>query len=143
MPLRLLVLALLVLSACAPGPAAKDRWPASKDKTVWKAGEFLIASGVGKPDPKAAGQTQRRSTSRDAAILDGRARLQDYLKRIMVADGVSVGERATEDEGWRKRLESATVGLEVAETKWDEEDTAAVILRVERAVVDRALGLDQ
>lgn len=141
--LRWTLAALLGLSAgCAGAPSEKERWPTSRDETVWRAGEFLIASGVGKPDPQAQGRTQRRSTSRDAAILDGRARLLDYLKRIMLAGGVSVGERATEDEGWRKRLESASIGLEVAETKWDEEDTAAVVLRVERANVDRALGLD-
>ncbi|MBI4349277.1 MAG: hypothetical protein HY553_20735 [Elusimicrobia bacterium] len=130
----------LLLLGCAAGQP-RERWPDSPDGTVSRVGSYLQASGVGKPDPLADGKTQRRSTSRDAAILDARGRLIDYLKRIMIAEGVSAGERATEDEGWRRRLDQAATGIEVTETRWDDADTAVVVLRVERASVERALGL--
>lgn len=140
---RLLVAGLLLASACAALPERDERWPESPDGSVARHGAFFLISAAGAPDAKATSTTQRRSTSRDAAILEARARLFDYLRRIMIGKGVSVGERATEDEGWRKRLESAMSGVEVAETKWDEDDRAAVVLRVEKAAVEQALGLDE
>lgn len=134
-----------LLAACAStgSSPANDPWPVPRDAAIVLQGEFLLVSGVGKADPQAQSQTQRRSTSRDAAILDARARLLDHLRRIMLADGVSVGERATEDAGWRKKLNDAAAGIEVASTQWDNGDAAVVTLRVEKASVNRALGLDE
>ena len=103
----------------------------------------MLVSGVGKADPALTNKTQRRSTSRDAAILDARARLLDYLKRIMLPSGASIGERATEDEDWRKKLEASAAGIEVAETRWDDGDAAVVTLRVERSAISRALELGE
>lgn len=134
---------LAAFAACASLPGEDDAWPNSPDESVSRHGGFLLASAPGLPDPKAQAKTQRRSTSRDAAILEARARLHKYLQRIMIGKGVSVGERASEDEGWRRKLDAAVSGVEVAETRWDDEDRAAVVLRVEKAVVRRALGLDR
>lgn len=141
---RLLAAGFVFASACAASPErGDDRWPESPDGSVSRHGAFFLVSAAGAPDAKAKSTTQRRSTSRDAAILEARAKLFDYLRRIMIGKGVSVGERATEDEAWRKKLEAAMSGVEVAETRWDEDDRAAVVLRAEKAAVEHALGLDE
>ncbi|MBI4423134.1 MAG: hypothetical protein HY554_05375 [Elusimicrobia bacterium] len=138
--------ALSFIAALAAGcaPAAGPRpgpWPAANDRVSTRGGT-LDATGIGQPDPKAVSQTQRRSTSRDAAILDARTHLLGFLQRIMLPSGVSVGERATEDAAWRGRLEAALSGVEVRKTRWSADDAATVVLSAEKTAVLRALELE-
>lgn len=120
-------------------PAGFD-WPKPGDANVASAGGYIQVTGVGKADPKLPSETQRRSVSRDAAILDARARLETYLSRVMLPGQTSVGERASADKSWRKKLDEALTAIDIAETKWDG-DVAAVVLRTEKAQVLRTFDL--
>jgi len=134
----------LAAAGCAAGIAApvKDPWPRFPDASFTWVGSYLQVTGAGKPDARDAGATQRRATSRDAAILDARARLYAYLQRMMAPGGSSVGELATSDPGWKRRLDAAISTMEIAQTTWAEDDAAAVVVRADKAGLAGALGLD-
>lgn len=132
---------LWLLGGCAAiEPVDRSIWPDAGER-IMHAGAFLQVTGVGKPDPKTGSKTQRRSTSRDAAILDARLRLREFVERVQVGGG-SAGQRAAEDPAWSKRIDAATLGFEVAETRWDDSDVAAVVIWQEKAAIERALGIE-
>lgn len=142
--MRVALFAILAgLAGCAAlAPTGSKVWPKLPEERFAFVGGYLQVTGVGRADPKLGNATQRRSTSRDAGILDARARLSDYVQRLMVS-GMSIGERATADAGWRRKLDQALGAMEIAETRWDDDDTAAVVVRAEKSAILNALDLTE
>lgn len=143
-PMRPLLCLALAAAGCAAAiaPPAKDPWPRFPDASFAWVGGYLQVTGVGKPGAQDEGPSQRRSASRDAAILDARARLHAYLQRLMAPGGSSVGELATGDPAWKRRLDAAVSTMEIAGTTWTEGDAAAVVARAEKAALTAALGFE-
>ncbi len=143
--IRPLLLSPLLFWGCAPlqGPddSAAVAGPTQvKAPGVRRVGVYLEAVGRGRPDPSLPLETQRRSGSRDAAILDARGRLSEYLRRLP-ADGKTVGQKADAEAAWRERLQKALAVAEILETRWNDDGTATARLRAEESTILEVLGV--
>lgn len=130
------------LTACQAAFApARPRWPAFPDGHFMHVGQFIQVTGIGRPSKPALSQTQERSEARDAALVDAWARLKAYLESLPAEDGGSVARAARADAALAKGLESAIYKAEVVSTRY-EGSTAAVVVRVDKAVLNRVLGME-
>lgn len=107
-----------------------------------KTGSLIQVTGVAKADPKLAGNTQRKSDSRDRALKEAWRRLEDYIKSLPTPDYKTVGELCAASPEARTRLDALLYSLLPVSTRWEEDGTAAVVIRVDRARIVSAFGLE-
>lgn len=129
--------------ACAsPAPQPEQAEASPVPGKVARSDGQLQVAAKGWPDQLADSQTQRRATSRDAAISEARGKLVAYAKRLKTSSGATVGQRAAKDAAFESRLQTWAAGLPVAQTHWDVDDSAVVVLRADEASLRAVLGLE-
>ena len=145
-PSRVLPAVMLLALACACARQAPVRVPEGPPPPpaagkVLRSGGFLEATARGFPDPMAGEQTQRRSTSRDAAIFEARRLLVGFVKKMKAPYGGTVGRRAERDGLYAQRLNTWAEGAPVTQTRWDDDDSAVATVTAEESALRVTLDL--
>lgn len=138
-----LFVSLVCLGACAAGlkTAVKDGKLAPSFNDTLLTGDYLWVRGLGAANPAHTSDSQRRIMSREAAIAHAYQRASEVLygaqldSHVQVVDAVSVGST----------VETSAQGLiqqmELVSTEYLEDGGCSVIMRLNRAALQRA-GID-
>lgn len=135
------LLAVGLLGCAAAFAPARPSWPALPDGHFMHVGEFLQVTGTGRPARPTANETQARSEARDAALLDAWGRLRAYLDALPMEGGGTAGGAAGGNTTLAKSLERLVFAAQVVSTTWDG-PTAAVVVRIDKAAINAALGTE-
>jgi len=101
---------------------------------------YFEAIGIGAADSTLTNATQRKATSRDAAIVQAQYEMLSYIKGVQLEGGHTV-ERAIEtDSKLETYLKEMIRGSEVVKTEWTKDDGCVVRLRLDKKKLD-ASGL--
>jgi hypothetical protein len=76
--------------------------------------------------------TQRKATSRNAAIVQAQYEMLSIIKGVELEGGIAV-ERAMEtDSELNTRINAVIKGADVVKTEWTEDDGCVVTLRIDK-----------
>ena len=126
---------------CSAFTPARPFWPPMPEGHFMKTGTLIQVTGVAKPDPKLATETQRKSDSRDRALKDAWRRLEDYLKTLPPPDYKTLADSCRTSPEVQARMDALLFSLLPVSSHWDEDGTAAGVIRVDRARVVSTFGL--
>jgi hypothetical protein len=93
---------------------------------------YIEAIGIGAADSKMANNTQRRATSRDAAIVQAQYEMLSVIKGLRLEGGVVVEKAMETDSKLTTRIDEAIKGAEVVKTEWTNDDGCLVTLRLDK-----------
>jgi len=104
-------------------------------------GDYIEAMGIGATDPGLANATQRKATSRNAAMVDAQYQLVAKIKGVTIEGGITV-ERAMETSSRiTASVNNMVKGAEVTRLEWANDDGCIATMRLSRKAVEQELGL--
>jgi len=102
---------------------------------------YIEAIGIGAADSSLTNSTQRRATSRNAAIVAAQYEMLSMVKGIEVEGGIRV-ERAIEtDSVLQTKIDAAIRGAEIIKTEWTNDDGCVVTIRITRKRLSDMMGI--
>ena len=94
--------------------------------------------GIGAADSTLTNNTQRRATSRDAAIVQAQYEMLSYVKGVQLEGGITVEKAMETDSKVESYLKEVIKGAEVVKTEWTNDDGCVVTLRLDKKKIEDA-----
>ncbi len=103
--------------------------------------KYIETLGIGAADSKLDNTTQRRATSRDAAIVQAQYEMLSIVKGVELEGGVMV-EKAMETNSKLETTVKDTIrGAQVIKTEWTSDDGCVVTLRLDKKRLETQMGV--
>ncbi len=132
----------LVISGCASKESYVKKGELQRtldQESVQK--KYLEAIGIGAADATLTNSTQRRATSRNAAIVAAQYEMLSMVKGIDLEGGIRV-ERAIEtDSVLQTKIDAAIKGAEIVKSEWTNDDGCVVTLRLDKKRLQDQMGV--
>ena len=143
----LLSLAFL-LYACATNP---ERGVVNKSGEIEKewteqgiTDNYIFARGIGAADQTLTNMTQRRATSRNAAIVGAQYNMLSIIKGVKLEGGITVEKAIETDSVLATNIDATIKGAQVVKDEWTSDDGCVVVLRIsKKALKDMGLKMPQ
>ena len=130
---------LLSLAACSSNNTYVKK--GEIDKTINQQAEssrYIEALGIGAADSTLTNDTQRKATSRDAAIVQAQYEMLSYVKGVQLEGGITVEKAMETDSKVETYLKEVIKGSEVVKTEWTNDDGCVVTLRLDKKKIEGA-----
>jgi hypothetical protein len=135
-------LAAAALAGCgAKSAAIKDGELRNSIDAPDSSGDWIEAMGIGAADPNLLSATQRRATSRNAAIVDAQYQLVAKLKGVKVEGGITIEKAMETNSKITASVNDMVKGAEVTKIEWTNDDGCVATVRLNKKVVEKELGL--
>jgi len=105
------------------------------EKTIDQQAEnsrYVTALGIGAADATLTNATQRRATSRDAAIVQAQYEMLSYVKGVQLEGGITVEKAMETDSKLESYLKEMIKGAEIIKNEWTNDDGCVVTLRLDK-----------
>ncbi|OGR93354.1 MAG: hypothetical protein A2992_06105 [Elusimicrobia bacterium RIFCSPLOWO2_01_FULL_59_12] len=103
--------------------------------------KYIETIGIGAADSTLNNNTQRRATSRDAAIVQAQYEMLSIVKGIEVEGGITVQKALETDSRLETKIKETIRGAEVVKTEWTSDDGCVVTLRLDRKRLETQMGV--
>ena len=110
-------------------------------KTITQQAEtsrYIEAIGIGAADATLKNTTQRRATSRDAAIVQAQYEMLSYVKGVQLEGGMTVEKAMETDSKLESYLKEVIKGAEIVKSEWTNDDGCLVTLRLDKKKLEGA-----
>lgn len=110
-------------------------------KTITQQAEnsrYIEALGIGAADSTLTNSTQRKATSRDAAIVQAQYEMLSYVKGVQLEGGITVEKAMETDSKIESYLKEVIKGAEIIKTEWTNDDGCVVTLRLDKKKIEGA-----
>src|ERR1035437_883113 len=103
-----------------------------------ESGRYIEALGIGAADATLTNTTQRRATSRDAAIVQAQYEMLSYVKGVQLEGGITVEKAMETDSKLESYLKEVIKGAEIVKNEWTNDAGCLVILRLHKKKIESA-----
>ncbi|NQS89392.1 hypothetical protein HQ584_06360 [Patescibacteria group bacterium] len=119
------------------GHMLADTW---KDSPITNV--FIQTTGIGVADKKLSSKTQRRATSREAAIVQAQYEMLSTLKGVKIDGEITVKKAMEDDSRIVARVNDFLKGARVVKCEWLEDDSCVVTLQLDyKGKIAKRLGV--
>ncbi len=102
---------------------------------------YIIAIGLGAPSKDATDSTQRKATSRNAAIVAAQYDLVGRIKGVKIEGGVTIQKAIETDSKISAIVNDSIQGAETVKTEWTADDGCVVTMRVDKDKLAKQLNM--
>lgn len=106
-----------------------------------QSGDWIEAMGIGAADPNLPSSTQRRATSRNAAVVDAQYQLVAKLKGVQVEGGITIEKAMETNSKITASVNAMIKGAETTKIEWTNDDGCVATVRLNKKIVEKELGL--
>lgn len=104
-------------------------------------GAYIEAIGIGAADPAIQTQTQKRSLSRDAAIVKAQFEMLSMIKGVEIEGGIKISRAIEVDSILESRIKEMIRGAEIVKTEYLKDDGAVVTMRLPKKRLEALEGI--
>ncbi|HLG28775.1 MAG TPA: hypothetical protein VI387_01075 [Candidatus Brocadiales bacterium] len=101
--------------------------------------DFIETIGIGAADANLTNKTQRRSLSRDAAIIKARHEMLSVIKGLRLTGDETVEKAIVTNSKLGTEVDALIKGAEIIRTQWTSDDGCVVTLRLHKKKLDKTL----
>ena len=102
---------------------------------------YIEAIGIGAADPKLENSTQRRATSRNAAIVAAQYEMLSMVKGVELEGGILVQRAIETDSSLQTKIDAAIKGAEIIKNEWTNDDGCVVTMRLDKKRLQDMMGV--
>jgi hypothetical protein len=102
---------------------------------------YLEAIGIGAADQNLTNSTQRRATSRNAAIVAAQYEMLSMIKGVEVEGGIRVEKAMETDSTLQTKIDAAIKGAEIIKSEWTNDDGCLITLRLDKKRLQDQMGI--
>jgi hypothetical protein len=103
--------------------------------------KYLEAIGIGAADQSLSNSTQRRATSRNAAVVAAQYEMLSMVKGIDLEGGIRVEKAMETDSVLQTKINAAIKGAEIIKSEWTNDDGCLVTLRLDKKRLQDQMGV--
>jgi hypothetical protein len=103
--------------------------------------KYLEAIGIGAADSTLTNSTQRRATSRNAAIVAAQYEMLSMIKGVELEGGIRVEKAMETDSVLQTKIDAAIKGAEIVKSEWTNDDGCLVTLRLDKKRLQEMMGV--
>ena len=134
--------ALALLAGCGTKSAALKNGELKQTIDVpTQNGEWIEAMGIGAADPNLPSSTQRKATSRNAAVVDAQYQLVAKLKGVQVEGGITIEKAMETNSKITASVNAMIKGAEGTKIEWTNDDGCVATVRLNKKIVEKEIGL--
>jgi hypothetical protein len=104
-------------------------------------GDYIEALGIGAADPNLPTSTQRKATSRNAAVVDAQYQLVAKIKGVTIEGGITIEKAMETNSKITASVNNMVKGAEVTKIEWANDDGCVATVRLNKKIVEKELGL--
>jgi hypothetical protein len=93
---------------------------------------YFETIGIGAADSTLNNSTQRKATSRDAAIVQAQYEMLSIIKGVQLEGGITVQKAMETDSQLETNIKEMIKGAEVVKTEWTNDDGCVITLRLDK-----------
>ena len=102
---------------------------------------YIETIGIGAADASLNNSTQRKATSRNAAIVQSQYEMLSMIKGIELEGGIRVEKAMETDSVLQTKIDAAIKGAEIVKTEWTNDDGCVVTLRLDTKRLQDMMGV--
>lgn len=102
---------------------------------------YLEVVGIGAADSKLTNSTQRKATSRNAAVVDAQYRLLSMIKGLHLTGGITVEKAIETDSKLQTTIDQEIKGAEEVKYEWTSDDGCLVTMRLDKKRLEKMMGV--
>src|SRR5262245_51838690 len=102
---------------------------------------YLEAVGIGAADQTLNNSTQKRATSRNAAVVAAQYEMLSMVKGIELEGGIRVEKAMETDSVLQTKIDAAIKGAEIIKSEWTNDDGCLVTLRLDKKRLQDMMGV--
>lgn len=134
--------AVLAAAGCGGGSAALKNGELKQTIEAPKSdGDYFEAMGIGAADPNLPTSTQRKATSRNAAVVDAQYQLVAKIKGVQVEGGITIEKAMETNSKITASVNNMVKGAETTKIEWANDDGCVATVRLNKKAVEKELGL--
>src|SRR5258706_8128531 len=103
--------------------------------------KYIEAIGIGAADSTLTNTTQRRATSRNAAIVAAQYEMLSMIKGVNLEGGITVEKAVETDSQLQTSINEAIKGAEIIKNEWTNDDGCLVTLRLDKKRLEQMMGV--
>jgi hypothetical protein len=103
--------------------------------------KYIETIGIGAADAALTNTTQKRATSRDAAIVQAQYEMLSMVKGIEIEGGITVEKAIETDSRLETKVKETIRGAEIVKSEWTSDDGCVVTLRLDRKRLENQMGV--
>lgn len=133
----------LFLAACGGGKSSyvkKGEISQTLDQEAVQK-RYIEAIGIGAADSTLTNSTQRKATSRNAAIVAAQYEMLSMIKGIDLEGGIRVEKAVETDSVLQTKINAAIKGAEIVKSEWTNDDGCLVTLRLDKKRLEEMMGV--
>ena len=135
-----LVLALLAGCGGNHSYVKKGEIQKSIDQEAVKS-KYIETIGIGAADSTLTNTTQRRATSRNAAVVAAQYEMLSMVKGVDLEGGIRVEKAVETDSVLQTKIDQAIKGAEIIKSEWTNDDGCLVTLRLDKKRLQEMMGV--
>jgi len=101
----------------------------------------LEAIGIGAADQTLTNSTQKRATSRNAAIVAAQYEMLSMVKGVELEGGIRVEKAMETDSVLQTKIDAAIKGAEIVKSEWTNDDGCLVTIRLDKKRLADQMGV--
>lgn len=101
----------------------------------------LEAIGIGAADQTLSNSTQKRATSRNAAIVAAQYEMLSMVKGVQLEGGIRVEKAMETDSVLQTKIDAMIKGAEIVKTEWTNDDGCLVTIRLDKKRMQEQMGV--
>lgn len=101
----------------------------------------LEAIGIGAADQTLSNTTQKRATSRNAAIVAAQYEMLSMIKGVDLEGGIRVEKAMETDSVLQTKIDAAIKGAEIVKSEWTNDDGCLVTIRLDKKRLQEQMGV--
>lgn len=102
---------------------------------------FLEVVGIGAADKNLTNATQKKATSRNAAVVDAQYRLLSMVKGLRLSGGITVEKAIETDSKLQTVIDAELKGAEEVKLEWTSDDGCLVTMRLDKKRLEKMMGV--
>ncbi len=102
--------------------------------------DFYQTIGIGAADSALTNETQKKSTSREAALVQAQYEMLSIVKGVQLEGGITVQKAIETDSQLETHVKETIHGADIVKTEWTSDDGCVVTLRLIRHKLEDAVG---
>ena len=102
---------------------------------------YLESIGIGAANQELTNTTQRRATSRNAAIVAAQYEMLSMIKGVDLEGGIRVEKAMETDSVLQTKIDAAIKGAEIIKSEWTNDDGCLVTIRLDKKRLQEQMGI--
>lgn len=102
---------------------------------------YITAIGIGAPAPDITNETQKKASSRNAAVVAAQYQLVSMIKGVKIQGGVTIEKAIETDSKIKATVDDSIRGAEIIKSEWTADGGCVVTLRLDKEGLAEKLGV--